>query len=131
MTAPVKRNRGRLVLIGVLALSLLGNAVTLGAVMQLRSVQADVLGPAADGALFARAERKHILAAIRANSDILRPQMHALAAARAEVVRAGTARPFDRAALDLAMVGFRTQLDQTTSSLQAVIADALEAAATR
>ena len=53
MTAEPRRNRGRLILIGALALSLIGNAVAVGGALRLAALRAELLGPAADSALFA------------------------------------------------------------------------------
>ncbi|WP_095589953.1 periplasmic heavy metal sensor [Actibacterium ureilyticum] len=129
MDTPKKRDRGRMVLIGVLALSLMGNALTLGAVLKLRAVRTELIGPTAAAPVFPRAERRALRAALSARADDLRPRLRALVDARADVVRAGLARPFDRAAVDTAMDGFRTELDATVVLLQTVIGDSLQAQA--
>ena len=124
-----KRNTGRIVLIAVLALSLLGNALTLGAALRLRALRADLLGPEAAQALYPREMRAVLRDALSRHADQLRPELHALVAARAAVVAAGTARPFDRTALDAAMADLRGQFDVTLADVQKVLADALEAEA--
>lgn len=124
-----ERDTGRIVLIAVLAVSLLGNALAAGAVLRFRALQSELLGPAADQALFPRAARRDLRAALRENAETLRPALHRLAEDRAAVVAAGAARPFDRAALDAAMVAMRAQLDTTLGAVQQVVGDRLEARA--
>ncbi|MFC5736735.1 hypothetical protein [Sinirhodobacter huangdaonensis] len=125
----LKRDTGRIVLIAVLAVSLLGNALAAGAVLRFRALQTELLGPAAEQALFPRAVRRDLRAALRENAETLRPALHRLAEDRAAVVAAGAARPFDRAALDAAMVAMRAQLDTTLGAVQQVVGDRLEARA--
>lgn len=125
----LKRDKGRIVLIAVLAVSLLGNALAAGAVLRFRALQSELLGPAAEQALFPRAVRRDLRAALRENAETLRPALHRLAEDRAAVVAASTAQPFDRAALDAAMVAMRAQLDTTLGAVQQVIGDRLEARA--
>lgn len=124
-----RRDAGRMILIAVLAVSLAGNALAIGAVARFQSLRHEVLGGAAETALFPRPERRALLAAVRAQSDTLRPELEALVASRVRVVEAGLARPFDRAALDAAMAGFRMAADDMLIALQGVIADTLEARA--
>ncbi len=126
-----KRNTGRIVLISVLAVSLLGNALAFGAVIRFRALQSDLLGPAAEQAFFPRDVRRDLRAALKENAAELRPALHQLAEDRAAVVAAGTARPFDRAALDSAMETFRADVDAGIVALQKVIGDTLEARATK
>lgn len=125
----LKHDRGRIVLIAVLAVSLLGNALAAGAVLRFRALQTELLGPAAEQARFPRAVRRDLRAALRENAETLRPALHRLAEDRAAVVAAGAARPFDRAALDAAMVAMRAQLDTTLGAVQQVVGDRLEARA--
>lgn len=124
-----KRDKGRIALIAVLAVSLLGNALAAGAVLRFRALQGDLLGPAAAQAFFPREVRRDLRAALRDHAESLRPALHRLAEDRAAVVAAGMARPFDRAALDVAMTRFRTDADAGIAALQAVIGDTLEARA--
>jgi uncharacterized membrane protein len=124
-----ERDTGRIVLIAALAVSLLGNALAAGAVLRFRALQTELLGPAAEQALFPRAVRRDLRAALRENAETLRPALHRLAEDRAAVVAAGAARPFDRAALDAAMVAMRAQLDTTLGAVQQVVGDRLEARA--
>ena len=93
-----RRNWKRIALIGAFALSLTGNALAIGAAWRLSAAREELFGPAAEQAVFDRATRRALREAFGAETDRLRPQLHALAAARAAVVRAGAARPFDAAA---------------------------------
>lgn len=129
MDTPMKRDRGRMVLIGLLALSLLGNALSIGAVAKLRSLRSELAGSVIAPPVFPRAERRALRDAIRQNADQVQPAFQALIAARAAVVEAGTARPFDRATLDAAMAQFGTRIDETLGVLQPIIADTLQATA--
>ena len=70
-----------------------------------------------------------LLSAVHEQADVLRPELRALVEARVAVVEAGKARPFDRAALETAMTGFRAAADRMLVSVQKVIADTLEARA--
>jgi hypothetical protein len=121
-----KRNWGQMALIGVLAVSLLGNALSLGALARLRALRADLLGPAAQSAVFPRDIRADLRAALAAHGATLRPALHDLVAARAAVVATGSAQPFDRSATEAAMAEFRTRLDRTLDQTQAVMLDALD-----
>lgn len=122
-----RRNWMRIALIGAFALSLAGNALAVGAAWRLSTAREELFGPAAEQAVFDRATRHALRAAFGAEADRLRPNLHALAAARAEVVRAGAARPFDAAALAAAQAAFRTELDATLDLTQGVIAQTLAA----
>lgn len=124
-----KRDTGRIALIVVLAVSLLGNAVTLGAVLRLHALRADLLGPEAAQALYPREMRQVLRDALASHADQLRPELHGIVAARAAVVAAGTARPFDRTALDAAMADLRGRIDTTLGDVQKVLGDAIEAEA--
>ncbi|MDD8023358.1 MAG: hypothetical protein PHX82_09660 [Paracoccaceae bacterium] len=121
-----KRNWGQMALIGVLAVSLLGNALSLGALARLRALRADLLGPAAQSAVFPRDIRADLRTALAAHGATLRPALHDLVAARAAVVATGSAQPFDRSATEAAMAEFRTRLDRTLDQTQAVMLDALD-----
>lgn len=129
MEQTVKRNRGRMVLVGVLAVSLLGNALSAGALLKLRNLRQELLGPSAEQAMFPRDIRSALRTAYDDNADALRPSLHALVAARAAVVASGTARPFDRAALEADMAAFRNEMDSILTEVQTMVADTLEAEA--
>ena len=127
MTKAVKRNRGRLVLISILAVSLLGNAVAGGAYLRLHNLKNELGASTTEPIIFPPEQRKLLRHTIEAQSDILRPEIEALIATRAEVVKLGTAAPFDRAAVDEAMNRFRVQLNNLVIILQVLMVDALEA----
>lgn len=124
-----RRDAGRMILIAVLAVSLAGNALAIGAVVRFQSLRHEVLGSSAETALFPRPERRALRAAVEANAQTLRPAMQALVAARIRVVEAGMAQPFERPALEAAMAEFRAQADLMMIALQEVVADTLEARA--
>lgn len=126
-----KRNPGQIALIAVLALSLMGNALAVGAVLRFRALQGDLLGPAAAQATFPREIRRELRAALREKAGMLRPALRQLTEDRAAVVAAGQARPFDRVALDAAMARFRADLDSGLGAVQQVVGDRLEARAAK
>jgi len=92
----LRRNRGRLILVGVLAVSLLGNAVSLGAVLQFQRMRHSLLGPDAQAALFPRDYRRDFSAALKAHQPEIRQDLAQIVAARSKVVEMAQARPFDR-----------------------------------
>lgn len=129
MTAPAfkpRRNRGRLILVGALALSLLGNAVTVGAVLQFNRMRHALLGPEAQSAIFPREYRRDLNAALKAHDDALRADLATIVAARSALVETAMARPFDRASTEAAMTLFRDRVTSTIANVQAVLLDALE-----
>jgi hypothetical protein len=133
MVAQASRTRswGRIALIAVLAVSLLGNAVSLGAAVRFRTIRAELLGPSAEAALFPRALRKEFHDALADNSDQLIPMLHALVRTRAQIVAAADIRPFDRAAVAAEMEVFNTQAAALLAQAQNVLLDRLEEVATR
>lgn len=126
-----RRNWPRLALVAVLGLSLLGNAIALGAALRFQSVRADLLGPAAEAALFPRSYRQDFHAALSAQSPKLIPMLHALVETRARIVALGMARPFDRAAVQAEMDRFRAQTDAILAAVQATLLERLEQIAAR
>ncbi|WP_172330205.1 periplasmic heavy metal sensor [Mangrovicoccus sp. HB161399] len=127
----MRLRRGRLVLVCVLVLSLLGNAVTLGAVLRFRSLQSELLGDAGTAAFYPPPVRRALRDALGAQRDSLMPLLHAAAEARAGVVAAGTAEPFDRAATEAAMASFRASVDALLEGAQHMVLDTLEAEAAK
>ncbi|QDC09281.1 periplasmic heavy metal sensor [Oceanicola sp. D3] len=121
-----KRNWGRMALIAVLALSLFGNAVTLGAVMKIRANRQALTGPGVETVRFPRPLRRTLNAALRDNAAQLRPALQRLAAARRAMVEKGTARPFDRAATEAAIQAFRAEAAAVMTELQPILLDTLE-----
>lgn len=126
-----KRNWGRIALIAALALSLFGNAMTVGAVMKLRANRAALAGPEAEFTRFPRPLRRAINSAMRDNAAQIRPALARLQAARKAMVETGTARPFDRAASEAAIEAFRTEAAAAMAVLQPILLDTLEREASR
>jgi hypothetical protein len=125
------RNWGRIALVVALALSLLGNALALGAALRFQSLRSELLGPAAGDALFPRATRRDLRAALAANSGRLLPQLHALVETRARIVATASERPFDRAAVATQMETFNAQAALLIAEVQGIFLDRLEAMAAR
>ncbi|WP_138465659.1 periplasmic heavy metal sensor [Poseidonocella sp. HB161398] len=126
--APLARRLrpGRLGLLLLLAVSLTANAVTLGAALRVRQLKTELLGDAGSAAFYPPEVRRALRRAMEENRDEILPALHAVAAARAEVVAAGTAEPFDRAATEAAMAAFRASIDALLVTSQAAALDALE-----
>lgn len=124
-----RRNWGRIALVSVLALSLLGNAVTLGAALRLRHLREELLGPQAQAAVYPPQTRKALRAAFGANKDRLLPQLHALVALRAQIVADAQQRPFDRLRLEAEMTALREQATDLFLQAQGLYLDTLEAEA--
>lgn len=122
----LRRNRGRLILVGVLAVSLLGNAVSLGAVLQFQRMRHSLLGPEAQAALFPRDYRRDFSAALKAHQPEIRQDLAQIVAARSKVVEMAQARPFDRASTEAAMAEFRDRIDGTLAHVQVILLDTME-----
>jgi len=122
----LRRNRGRLILVGVLAVSLLGNAVSLGAVLQFQRMRHSLLGPDAQAALFPRDYRRDFSAALKAHQPEIRQDLAQIVAARSKVVEMAQARPFDRASTEAAMAEFRDRIDGTLAHIQVILLDTME-----
>lgn len=108
----------------VLALSLLGNALALGAGLKLHHLRQDLLGGGAAVTL-PTAERRALGWALVAHQAELQPSLHAVQVARAEAAAAIRARPFDRAKVSAALDGLRTALDGLMVQGQGVVLDDL------
>lgn len=132
MTAPVSHTPaarcswGRIALVAALALSLLLNAVAVGAWLRLREARADLLGPEAAAARLPDDLRQDLRTALRAEARSIRPLLRDVVQARAAVVAAANARPYVRANADAAMVSFRTSLDALLTEVQRVFLDQLD-----
>ena len=89
MTAPVshtpaaRRSWGRIALVAALALSLLLNAVAVGAWLRLREARADLLGPEAAAARLPDDLRQDLRTALRAEARSIRPLLRDVVQARA------------------------------------------------
>lgn len=120
------RDRGRMLLVGVLALSLLGNALALGGAWRLHQIRQAVLESAGGEARLPRALRRQIGAALAAHRADFSADLAALGQARADFVAAATAQPPDRAAAAAALAAFRAAADRLMAQAQPVMLQALE-----
>jgi hypothetical protein len=114
----------RILLPLVLAVSLLGNALAVGAVIKLRHVRADVIG---DSAPLPRDLRRTLLAAM-ARDTILRASLAQVQSARAAFVTAATAKPYDPAATEAALTALRAEVSSLMQQGQTVVLTALAGA---
>lgn len=133
MTSPApvtpRRSWGRIALVCALILSLVGNAVALGAWARLRDARADLLGPEAAAARLPDDLRQDLRQALRAELPRLRPLLRDLVQSRKAVVEAARARPYVRSDAEAAMTDFRADLDALMEEVQRVFLDRLDAKA--
>lgn len=127
--APPRRSWGRIALVGALVLSVIGNALALGAFYRLNETRKAYLGPYATSVQLPDELRREIRRALRAKTRELLPLLRDLGQERTAVLTALQAEPFDAAAADAAMTGFRSALDTLLSSAQVVILDRMQARA--
>lgn len=121
-----RRVWGRIALIVALVLSLFLNALAIGAWVRLRDARADLFGPEAAAARLPEELRQDLRSALRAEARTIRPLLRDVVAARAAIVAAAKARPYDRASADAAMTRFRTATDAFLSEVQRVFLDQLD-----
>ena len=133
MTSPApvtpRRSWGRIALVCALILSLVGNAVALGAWARLRDARADLLGPEPAAARLPDDLRQDLRQALRAELPRLRPLLRDLVQSRKAVVEAARARPYVRSDAEAAMTDFRADLDALMEEVQRVFLDRLDAKA--
>lgn len=120
------RSWGRIVLIVVLVLSLMGNALALGALYRLREARSAFMGPEAAAARLPDDLRRDLRRALRAEGRELLPLLRQMGSARAAIIATLSADPFDRAAADAAMTRYRTALDALLDRAQVVVLDRME-----
>ena len=120
------RSWGRIALIAVLALSLLGNALAIGAWARFQTARAELLGPEATEARLPDDLRAELRSALRENPRQTLNLLRDVVKARAEIVAAAKADPFDRAAAETAMDAFRSAVDALLIEVQLVFLDRLE-----
>jgi uncharacterized membrane protein len=108
----------------VLGLSLLGNALALGAGLKLYHLREGLLG-GGGGITLPTAERRALGAALAAHQGDLQPALHAVQAARGAAAAAILARPFDRARVATALDDLRLALDALMQQGQVVVLDDL------
>lgn len=124
-----RRNWERITLVSVLVLSLIGNAVALGAALRLRNLRTELLGPQAEAAFYPREIRVALRDAIASNKDALLPKLHEIARMRAQIVAHSMDRPFDRAGLEAEMTALRNEAAALLAQTQGIVLDTLEAQA--
>ncbi len=121
---------GRVSLIAVMCVSLLSNAVVIGAVLRAQQLRVAVLGDMdMRTASYPPDIRKALRKGIMAHSDTLGPALQSAMAARADVIATSTTEPFDRAATQAAMAAFRVKLDAVLDLTQGVVLGVMEEAA--
>jgi uncharacterized membrane protein len=120
-----RRSWGRIALIVALILSLGGNALALGAWLRFREARIELLGPDATAGRLPDDLRAELRTALRANGRDLAPHLRAVAQARAAITAAAAANPYDPAAAEAAMDGFRSAVDDLLIAVQVVFLDHL------
>jgi uncharacterized membrane protein len=121
-----RRSWGRIALVVALVLSLVGNALALGAWLRYRTVRADLLGPEAASARLPDDLRQELRAALRADARGTMILLRDVVRARAAIVAAVEARPYDRTAAAAAMTDFRAAVDALLAEVQLVFLDRLD-----
>jgi uncharacterized membrane protein len=126
VTTP-RRSWGRIVLICALILSLLGNALAVGAWVRLREARTELLGPEAAAARLPEALREDLRQALRGEMRSLRPLLRDVVQARQSIVAAADARPYLRSDAETAMNDFRNSVDALLGEVQRIFLDQLDA----
>jgi hypothetical protein len=114
-----RRDNGRILLIVVLALSLLLNALALGAAIRLHNLR-EAFGGGAAALTLPPDMRRDLMQALARDPD-LRADLARVRAARTAAVAAATAKPFDRPAAEAAMTTLRTEVGTLMEQAQKVI----------
>lgn len=133
MTVPTpkspQRSWARITLIWALVLSLLGNALALGAWARLHEARSDLLGPEAAAARLPEDLRQDLRQALRAELSSLRPKLRDVVQSRKAIVDAAKARPYLRGDAEAAMNDFRSDVDALLVEVQRIFLDQLDAKA--
>ncbi|WP_170971981.1 periplasmic heavy metal sensor [Rhodobacter sp. SY28-1] len=124
-----RRSWGRIALICALVLSLLGNAVAVGAWIRIREARAELLGPEAAAARLPGELRQELRIALRGEMRSLRPLLRDVVQAREAIVSAAGARPYVRGDAERAMDDFRASVDALLTEVQRIFLDRLDAKA--
>jgi hypothetical protein len=106
-----------------LAVSLLLNALALGAGIRLWHLKQELTG--ANAATLPRATQRQLVVAMAHHRETLAPLLHAVQDARAEAVAAAEAQPFDRAKTETAMGDLRKAVDDLMLAAQGIALDSL------
>ncbi|SFK06957.1 hypothetical protein [Celeribacter neptunius] len=125
VTRTPRRAWGRIVLVALLGLSLLGNAMTAGVVWRFQQLRVAVLGDEMRVPAFPpeiRSALRHRLSA----DEALKTQLRETVEARREIVDISSERPLDRGATEAAMAEFRTRFITTLDEMQALVLGVLE-----
>jgi hypothetical protein len=105
--------------------------MTLGALVRLRGIRDRIMGPAAEAAMLPADLRQEMRGVLKAEAGRLVPLVQDMTRARAAVVAAATARPYDRAATEAAMQVFRQKVDRLLAETQLVFLDHLDTLAAK
>lgn len=115
------RDRGRIILIVALAMSLLLNALALGTALKLRHMRQSLLGDDVASLILPRDLRNDLRAALIANSNDLKAGLAKVVAAREQVVSQSIAHPFDPGATEAAMTALREEATSLMAQTQRII----------
>ncbi len=121
----LERNRGRLILMAVLALSLLGNALQIGAGLRLYRLRADLLGEQGFATVQEPEVRQALNAALADHKDEIKPALRAFLTARIAAMDTGSAQPFDLDATRAKMAETRVAMDLLLDRVQEALLDGL------
>jgi hypothetical protein len=123
---PPRRSWGRIALVAALVLSLMGNALALGAWARLRDMRTGIFGADVAQVALPADLRQDLIAALRTEASRLVPELRALAQTRRDLIAAATARPYDRVATQTTMDAFRNAVDALLLSVQPIVLDRLD-----
>jgi uncharacterized membrane protein len=123
------RSWGRIALVAALVLSLCLNAVALGALFRTNGMRDDLLGPDAAAARLPADLRQELRRALRDAGGTVRPLLREVVRARAAIVDAAHATPYQRDRAEAAMVQFRASVDALLVEVQGRFLDRLDARA--
>lgn len=117
---PARRNTGRVILIAILALSLLFNALAIGAGLRIYRLRHSLLGDSAAITL-PRDLRRDLGQALESHATELRPALLAMQTARRDAVLAFTAKPYVATKATVALDALRNALDGLMQQAQPVL----------
>ncbi|WP_460272196.1 hypothetical protein [Celeribacter sp. ULVN23_4] len=123
------RSWGRIALVVVLGLSLLGNAVTFGVIWRFQQVRVSVMGDEGPDAARVPTFPSEIRKALRESfkeDEELQASLRDAIKARRDVVAVSTGEAFDKAATEAAMAEFRTQFIAAFDEMQSMVLGVLE-----
>ena len=123
--SPARRNRGRILLVAALAISLLFNAMAVGAVLKLRHLRQSLLGEDSAALMLPPDLRADIRRALVADGPNLNLALARVVAARKTAVALASASPFDPAATDQAMTKVRGEVTTLMAAAQVTVLDEL------